>query len=234
MSGRALRRHLDALLHGRSVTTRWRPSDDEAAQLRTAIELRAAQPDDSAPSPEFVEALQQRLASKIGDADAGPTPGSAEPASSRRRVLIGTSIAAAAAAAAAGGGAVADHALTARREDAVHQADSTVVTPTNGTWHKVAVAADLPEGATRAFDIGVTTGFLHRENGAVVAVSGVCTHQGCRLALVVGRLDCPCHVTSFAPTGRVLTHQLPIAPAALPRWPVRESAGAIEIFAPHE
>jgi Rieske Fe-S protein len=67
-------------------------------------------------------------------------------------------------------------------------------------------------------------------------VSGVCTHQGCRLWFDKpdDRLRCPCHSTSFSPTGQVLAHQLPIAPRPLPQLLVRELNGAIEVFGPTE
>src|SRR6516225_1457532 len=75
---------------------------------------------------------------------------------------------------------------------------------------------------------------VRRVNGKPEAVSGVCTHQGCRLWFDApdDRLRCPCHSTSFAPTGQVLTHQLPIAPSPLPALQVREVNGVIEVLAP--
>jgi Rieske Fe-S protein len=62
----------------------------------------------------------------------------------------------------------------------------------------------------------------------------VCTHQGCRLWFDApdDRLRCPCHSTSFAPAGQVLTHQLPIAPKPLPTLIIREQDGAIEVCVP--
>ena len=65
---------------------------------------------------------------------------------------------------------------------------------------------------------------------------GVCTHQGCRLWFDKPdtRLRCPCHSTSFSPEGQVLTHQLSISPAPLPKLDVRETDGVIQVFAPAE
>jgi Rieske Fe-S protein len=84
------------------------------------------------------------------------------------------------------------------------------------------------------FDLGSVSGFVRRVDGTPQAVSGVCTHQGCRLWFDApdDRLRCPCHSTSFAPNGEVLTHQLPIAPKPLPALMVREANGVIEVFAP--
>jgi cytochrome b6-f complex iron-sulfur subunit len=67
------------------------------------------------------------------------------------------------------------------------------------------------------------------------AVSGICTHQGCRLAFAArsARLVCPCHGATFALDGTVLTHKLPVPLEALPRIEVREVSGAVQVFAPH-
>ena len=106
--------------------------------------------------------------------------------------------------------------------------------PTDGSWQHVAHSAELAEGAVRAFDLGAVNGFLRRVDGRVEAVSGVCTHQGCRLWLdqAAERLRCPCHSTSFSPAGDVVTHALPIAPKPLPHFEIRETQGIIEVLAP--
>jgi cytochrome b6-f complex iron-sulfur subunit len=80
------------------------------------------------------------------------------------------------------------------------------------------------------------SGFIRRVDGTPEAVSGVCTHQGCKLWFdgPDDRLRCPCHSTSFSPSGQVLSHQLSISPAPLPKLQVREQDGTIEVFAPTE
>ena len=96
-------------------------------------------------------------------------------------------------------------------------------------------STELPEGTVRAFDLGTVAGFVHRADGVVRAVSGSCTHQGCRLRLDASlNLDCPCHTTVFAPSGELISHQLPIAPRPLPRFATREVDGAVEVFVPPE
>jgi Rieske Fe-S protein len=62
----------------------------------------------------------------------------------------------------------------------------------------------------------------------------VCTHLGCllRTNAEAGRLDCPCHRTSFAPDGTVEFSQLSPAPRPLPTIGVRNRAGAVEVFVP--
>ena len=48
------------------------------------------------------------------------------------------------------------------------------------------------------------------------------------------QLRCPCHSTSFSPTGQVLSHMLPSVPEPLPRLEVRELDGSIEVFTPEK
>ena len=72
------------------------PRPDDAAVLRTAIELRAARPDEAAPDPEFVSRLQQELADQAGTAQVVPmvrpqAPGPHRPGVGRRRASTGGS-----------------------------------------------------------------------------------------------------------------------------------------------
>ncbi|WP_067573087.1 QcrA and Rieske domain-containing protein [Nocardia acidivorans] len=225
MSGREVRRYVEDLLGGRRPRG-FRPDAAEAEEMRTAIELRAARTGGDTPSEEFLTGLHQRLAAEIDGVEQDPP---ARDGTRRRDVLIGTSTAAAAAAVAV----VAERSLTDHAEPNSPAAQSTLA-PNTGSWRPVAASADLPEGGTVAFDIGAVNGFIRRANGIAVGVSGVCTHQGCKLWLdaPADRLRCPCHSTSFATDGSVLSHQLPISPAPLPILRVRENDGAIEVFAP--
>jgi nitrite reductase/ring-hydroxylating ferredoxin subunit len=226
MNTRALRRYIDDLLRGRRPKP-FRPDDFEAAQIRTAIDLQAARLGSAAPQQEFLTDLHRRLAEQ--------QEGTGQPVSkstaTRRNVLVGTSAAAAAAVAAVAidralidGAQVADDGNSESRE----------LTPTTGRWIRVAASADLTDGVMRPFDVGSVIGFVRRVDGKAEAVSGVCTHQGCRLWFDApdDRLRCPCHSTSFTPAGQVLTHQLPIAPKPLPTLMVREQDGSIEVFVP--
>jgi nitrite reductase/ring-hydroxylating ferredoxin subunit len=230
VTGRGLRRHLDDLVAGRRPRP-FRPTQDEADELRTAIELRAAQPGADEPRAGFVDELRSRLADELGTAaEPAPPPSSADPAPrmvGRRRLLVqGAGLAAASAAV----GAAVGHALAGPADP---PDGSRTITPTNGTWQTVAATAELPEGAVRAFDLGAVAGFVHRADGVVRAVSGSCTHQGCRLALDAARtLDCPCHDTAFALSGELIRHQLPIAPRPLPTFAAREVDGAVQVYAP--
>lgn len=231
MSEREVRRFVDDVVQGRRARP-FHPDEEEAAEMRAAIELRAARPGADAPREEFLADLHRRLAAEMTETEPDPVVRPLLP-STRRQVIAGASIAAAAAVIGAvvdrsliGGGAVPPTGTTAQ----------STLTPAAGQWRPVAASADLPDGGVQGFDLGVVTGFVHRANGQLQAVSGVCTHQGCRLWLdaPAEQLRCPCHVTSFAVTGEVVTHQLPIAPAPLPHLQVRETGGTIEVYAPTE
>jgi len=228
------RRFVADLLRGRRPRS-FRAQDADLDELRAAITLRAAQPGSGVPREEFVADLHQRLADQLTGKhpteDAEPVR-SARPMvdTTRRRLVAASSLAAAAAAV----GAVADHALTTRTSPTGGEAGPQTLVPNTGQWRTVATSADLTEGGVQSFDLGTVVGFVSRTGGALRAVSGVCTHLGCRLALdAPGRqLNCPCHTTSFALDGELLRHQLRVAPPALPQLEVRETNGSVQIYAP--
>ncbi|OBH44701.1 Rieske (2Fe-2S) protein [Mycobacterium mantenii] len=228
MNARGLRRYVDDLLRGRRPRP-FAPDDFEAAQLRTAIELRAARAGGDAPRQEFVTDLHRRLADQMSGAPTEPASGRG---STRRQVIVGTSAAATAAVAAVS----VDRTLIAARsgDGRAPEIAAGQLTPNQGSWQRVASGSDVPDGAMHAFDLGSVSGFVRRVDGKVQAISGVCTHQGCRLWFDApdDTLRCPCHTTSFSPSGQVLTHQLPIAPKPLPALMVREVDGVVEVFAP--
>jgi cytochrome b6-f complex iron-sulfur subunit len=226
MNARRVRTYVDDLLRGRRPKS-FRPDDFEAAQIRTAIDLQAARLGSDAPRQEFLTDLRQRLAAQLD----GTSPPVGKPGATRRHVIVGTSAAAAAAVAAVAiDRAVIDSGQVADGDNS----SSGELTPNTGRWLRVAASADVPDGVMRPFDLGSVVGFVRRVDGKPEAVSGVCTHQGCRLWFDApdDRLRCPCHSTSFSPAGQVLTHQLPIAPKPLPTLMVREHGGAIEVFVP--
>ena len=230
MSTRRLRRYVEDLLRGRRP--RPFPADEhQAAEVRAAIALRAARPGSGAPREDFVATLHRRLATEFGTA--APSPAARPP--TRRRVVQVASVAAAAAAVGGAGGAALDHALTGTGAGTDTGAGPAVtLRPNSGTWHTVAASADLTEGTVLAFDAGTLNGFVERTGGRLSAVSGVCTHLGCRLRLnaTATELDCPCHNAAFALGGELLRHQLPTVPAPLPHIAVREVDGAVQVFLP--
>ena len=210
------RRFVESLLKGRRPR-RFPVDDADADALRTAIELRAARPGSGTPSEEFVADLYRRLAQEPRE-EAGRRP-----VTTRRRLVLGGALAATGVAA----GAAIDHALTGPGAPA----GGGTLTPDAGVWHPVVTAADLPEGAVRAFDAGRVNGFVYRSDGRLRAISGTCTHQGCRLGLEAGtRLRCPCHRALFALDGRVLHHRFPGPLPALPRMAVRQADGIVQVY----
>jgi cytochrome b6-f complex iron-sulfur subunit len=225
---RPIDRYVDSLLRRRRPRP-FAPSEEDLAVARTAIDLAAAGPDAQRPSEAFVEDLRRRLAAQQ-TADSRPSP-AALPVG-RRTVGRRRFLAAGALTATAAAGAAAGHALT---EPSPASATEAELRPTTGTWQAVAASADLPEGAVVPFDLGTVTGFLQRVSGRLRAVSGICTHQGCRLNLTPPRdqLVCPCHGATFTLAGQPLTHpHNNHALAALPRLPVRVSGDRIQVYAP--
>jgi Rieske Fe-S protein len=230
MNARGVRRYVDDLLRGRRPKP-FAPDDFEAAQIRTAIELRAARqgPDaGDAPRQEFLTDLHRRLAEQMSGA---PPEAAPKQSTTRRQVIVGTSADAAAAAAAV---SIDRAVIGSPTEGPAPDIAARQLTPNDGSWRRVAVSSDVPDGVMHPFDLGSVSGFVRRVDGKPQAVSGVCTHQGCRLWFDAPdeTLRCPCHSTSFSPSGQVLTHQLPIAPKPLPALMVREVNGVIEVFAP--
>jgi cytochrome b6-f complex iron-sulfur subunit len=237
---RAANRYIESLLRGRRPRP-FAPSQDDLALTRTAITLAAAHPGARQPDPAFVDSLRHKIAAQ---ASAEQAPSSAPPAQSplprparavpaRRRVLQTTVMAAIAAAV----GAAAGHLLIGRpagTQSATPPAGG-ALSPTLGAWQTVADAAELPEGAVMEFDLGSVVGFLQRSSGRLQAVSGICTHQGCRLNLATppDQLICPCHGATFSVSGQPLAYpHHAITLTALPRLPVRVYNGAVQIYAP--
>jgi hypothetical protein len=75
---------IDALVAGRRPRG-FQASPDDAAVLRTAIELRAAHPDAAAPDAQFVSRLHQELADRAGGAQVVPM---VRPRPRRRTALV--------------------------------------------------------------------------------------------------------------------------------------------------
>ena len=146
----------------------------------------------------------------------------------RRRFVQAAGVAAAGIAV----GAAVDHVLVGPESPAA--APSSDLDPNTGVWQPIIAGADLPEGGVHAFDVGTVVGFVERTGGRLRAVSGVCTHQGCRLSLepAARELACPCHRTVFALAGTVVRSRLDRAQAVLPRLPVREHEGTVQVYAP--
>jgi Rieske Fe-S protein len=198
--------------------------DEEAAALRAAIELRAAQPAADLPRPEFVDGLRRRLGELEGE---GPPPRVG------RRVFLTVAGAGAGAVAAGVAGAVVDRTLL--QPSSHGSAAQGTLDPAAGAWVRVAGVDDVT-GRTVSFTTPNVVGFVTERAGDLVAVSGACSHQGCLLKLneAAERLDCPCHRTAFSGEGRVLFHQLDTAPSPLARLQVRRNGDAVEVLLPEQ
>lgn len=215
---RGIARYVEDLLRSRRPR-RFRASEADAAMARTAVTLRAARPGSGAPREEFITGLHRQLAAELDP----PAP---RRAATRRRTVLRTAGVAAGAALA---GAGIDHGLSAPVP-----VSSGTLTPNPGVWLTVAASVDLPDGVVRPFTAGAVTGFVERVGGRPRAVSGICTHQGCRLMLAEhpARLVCPCHGASFGLDGAVLTRRSPVSLTSLPRLAVREVDGTVQVYAP--
>ena len=79
------------------------------------------------------------------------------------------------------------------------------------------LAVTLPDGRPA---------FLVRDAGGVRLLDGTCTHAACAITWQGGRkvFVCPCHLSAFDLTGRVLN---PPASDPLPQIPVREHDGRV-------
>jgi cytochrome b6-f complex iron-sulfur subunit len=220
-----IEQQLDALAHGERLPAGKVEDPDDLDALRVAIELRSTRLAADLPSDEFVAALQHRLAEER-------QPASPSQAGISRRTLLATAGAAAAAAAV---GVVVDRTLlsgheAARTNVAAHLA------PNDGQWVAVDVTSAVSHETAQRFDTPSVVGFVSGQGDNLVAVSGTCTHLGCLLQPnpQAGRLDCPCHRTSFGYDGRVLFSQLDVPPPALPRIDVRQRNGTVEVLVPRQ
>ncbi|HEX3829204.1 MAG TPA: Rieske (2Fe-2S) protein [Sporichthyaceae bacterium] len=219
---------IEAILAGKAIPA-GELGPEDAEILRAVMKLRAARPGEGLPSAEFVTRSGQDIGG--GSTGSNVVVDLAEHRFSRRTLLAG----AAGVAGAAALGAVVDQALTNGSQPPT-QAGGPVRTmvPAAGSWVAVASTADLASGASQRFATADAVGFVTEQEGQLVAVSGACTHMGCllRANASAGRLDCPCHRTSFAPDGTVLFSQLATHPPALPTYQVRERSSAVEVFVP--
>lgn len=219
---RTVRRFVEDLLRSRRPKG-FDASPEDADVARTAIMLRAARSGSGTPGEEFVTRLRGRLATELGDAAPGRL------AHRRRNFIQAAALAAGAAAAGAGVERVAAGAPAG----SAASEPSGVLTPAHGSWQAIVASADLPDGAVRQFSVGGIEGFVERAGGRLRAVSGVCTHQGCRLTYAEGRgrYVCPCHGAQFALDGTVAWHRPNITPTSLPRLAVREADGYVQVYA---
>lgn len=223
-------RYIDRLLAGRRPKA-FTPTEEDAARIRTAIELTGSRVDEGRPDDAFVSRLRDRLAAELPDEPGRQPKRRPLPAlwPGRRRFVRAGLVTATAFAT----GLVTEPLLNSGTGDA--SATQRDLVPSHGTWYTVTTGDRLPDGAVLDFDLGAVTGFVQRTGGRLRAVSGICTHQSCRLVLDDDRtgLACPCHGATFALDGDPLhnarSHR-PLPP--LPRLAVREHNGQVQVYGP--
>lgn len=223
MATRKLTRQLARIAAGQPLRRSRRVDAGDAEVLRTALALRTSGSNDE-PDPDFVAGLAGRLRAErepVADRARRPT---------RRSVLAGGLVAAAA------GGAGVLAGATGFATGRSGPAGGTLA-PTDGAWTPVASRADLDAQQAVLFEVDGVHGVLSKgADGKPVAVSGVCTHQGCVLMLLrqdaSPRLECPCHRAVFATDGAVVSHRLHGTLDALPRLDARIVGQTTEVFLP--
>jgi Rieske Fe-S protein len=91
-----------------------------------------------------------------------------------------------------------------------------------------ALSAVPSKDALPVADAAGNAGFLLRNGSTVVYLSAVCSHGGCNVEWDSGngRFVCPCHLSEFDRTGRVLN---PPAPGPLTARPVTVVDGQVRL-----
>jgi cytochrome b6-f complex iron-sulfur subunit len=215
-------RFVDDLLHGRRPR-RFAASPDEADAMTAAAGLTAGRVGADIPDKAALDRIHRRLSEAL---DESPV---VDLRTTRRTWLrtLGT-----AAAAVVVGVALDEVASHQSQSEPGGGGTSTVLMPDNGTWRPVAAVTQLPAGHAMPVSTGSVDAVVVNDAGNITAVSGVCTHLGCKLQPddANRKLNCPCHQTAFSWSGKVLYYRLKTEPATLPQIPVRVNGGQIELF----
>ena len=214
---------VEDLLRGRRPR-RFEASPEEAEAMSAAAGLAAARVGADLPDKEALERIHQRLSTRLNE-----SPAMEDGRYSRRAWMrtFGT------AAAATVLGVAIDQVVTRHGATGpVADIGPTVLTPDGGQWQTVAAVEQLPPGQAMAVTAGAVDAVVINDGGQISAVSGICTHLGCRLQPdnADKRLACPCHQTAFSWSGKVLFYRLKSAPADLPQVQSRVRDGQIELF----
>jgi nitrite reductase/ring-hydroxylating ferredoxin subunit len=214
-------RFVDDLLHGRRPR-RFAASPDEADAMTAAAGLTAGRVGADIPDKAALDRIHRRLSEAL---DESPV---VDLRTTRRTWLrtLGT------AAAAVVVGVALDEVASHQSQSEPGGGTSTVLMPDNGTWRPVAAVTQLPAGHAMPVSTGSVDAVVVNDAGNITAVSGVCTHLGCKLQPddANRKLNCPCHQTAFSWSGKVLYYRLKTEPATLPQIPVRVNGGQIELF----
>jgi len=212
---------VDDLLRGRRPR-RFSASPEEAEAMAAAAGLVAGRAGADLPDKAALDRIHRRLSERL---DESPVI----EGHFTRRVWLCTFGTAAAAAVV---GVALDEVLTKGGAIGPVAEGQAVLTPDGAQWRPVAAVAQLPEGHAMQVSTGSVDAVLFNDGGQIGAVSGICTHLGCKLQPDDGdkRLSCPCHQTAFSWSGKVLYYRLKAAPPDLPRIQSRVRDGQIELF----
>lgn len=214
-------RFVDDLMRGRRPR-RFNATPEEAEAMGAAAGLVAARAGADLPDKTALDRIHRRLSERLDESPGVDTRFT-------RRVWLRTLGTAAAAVVA---GVALDEILVQQGATSPVATGPTVLTPDGGQWRTVAAVTQLPEGHAMPVSTGSIDAIVVNDGGQISAVSGICTHLGCRLQPddADKRLSCPCHQTSFSWSGKVLFYRLKSAPADLPIIQSRVRDGQIELF----
>jgi len=213
-------RFVDELLHGRRPH-RFEATQEEAEAMTAAAGLSAARVGADVPDKAALDRIHQRIAEALDERAVVDRRLS-------RRAWLRT---AGAAAAAVVVGVGLDEVARSRQESGPAGGTATLM-PDNGSWRPVASVTQIPSGHAMSVTTASLDAVIINDGGTITAVSGVCTHLGCKLQPddANRKLNCPCHQTSFSWTGKVLYYRLKAAPANLPQIPSRVNNGQVELY----
>ena len=213
-------RFVDELLHGRRPH-RFEATHEEAEAMTAAVSLSAARVGADVPDKAALDRIHQRLAEALNESEVVDRRLS-------RRAWLRT---AGAAAAAVLVGVGLDEVVRNRQESGRAGGSATLL-PDNGSWQPVAAVNEIPTGHAMQVSTASLDAVIINDGGTITAVSGVCTHLGCKLQPddANRKLNCPCHQTAFSWSGKVLYYRLKAAPANLPQIPSRVNNGQVELY----
>ena len=201
--------YLDALLGGERPSPHDVADRDEAEMARLAAELSAAaDPEEGAPDPAFLDQLRLRMRQAdqgiatvrepLPLRPTGTTPGRV---TITRRQLLQAGVIGATGVAAGAAGIVLLREL--QPQGGVIWDDGSGLVGADGEWVQVASVSDVPVGSAVRFSTPAFDGYVVNDSGQIRALGAVCTHMGCSLQFRPDWSDlrCPCHGASFDLTG---------------------------------
>ena len=214
-------RFVDDLLHGRRPR-RFEATPEEAEAMTAAAGLASARVGADLPDKAALERIHARLGAALDDRPALDQRLS-------RRAWLRTATAAAAAVVV---GVGLDEVARSRQQAGSGGGGAATLMPDNGSWRPVAAVSTIPPGHAVPVSTASLDAVIINDGGNISALSGVCTHLGCKLQPddTNRKLDCPCHQTAFGWSGKVLYYRLKAAPSNLPRIPSRVNDGQVELY----